>query len=152
MKKILVTGALGQIGSKLVMALREAYGNDNVIAGDVSTKGSEEVMQSGPFEIIDVTDKDKIYEVVKKYNVDAIYHLATLLSATGELLCDYYHQKYGIDTRGVRFSDLISHKSLPGGGTTDYAITALIQLMEADPSKLVYRNTFNITAMSFLLN
>lgn len=246
MKKILVTGALGQIGSELVMALREAYGNDNVVASDISAKGSEEVMQSGPFETIDVTDKNKIDEVVKKYNIDTIYHLAALLSATGEknpslawninmgglfniletarehncavctpssiavygpstpkdktpqdtlmrpttmygvtkvageLLCDYYHQKYGIDTRGVRFPGLISHKSLPGGGTTDYAvhifyeaiknkkyasfidkgtfmdmmympdaITALIQLMEADPSKLVHRNAFNITAMSF---
>ncbi len=246
MKKILVTGALGQIGSELVMNLREAYGNDNVIASDISTKGSQEAIESGPFEIIDVVDGKKIDEVVKKYNVDTVYHLAALLSATGEknpslawninmgglfnvlevarenncavctpssiaafgpstpkdntpqdtlmrpttmygvtkvageLLCDYYHQKYNIDTRGVRFPGLISYKSLPGGGTTDYAvhifyeaiknkkyasfidkgtfmdmmympdaINALIQLMEAEPSKLVHRNAFNITAMSF---
>ena len=246
MKNILVTGALGQIGSELVMKLREVYGNDNVVASDISTNGSEEVIKSGPFEIIDVVDKNKIDETVKKYHIDTIYHLAALLSATGEknpslawninmgglfnilevakdnncavctpssiavygpstpkdntpqdtlmrpttmygvtkvageLLCDYYHQKYNIDTRGVRFPGLISYKSLPGGGTTDYAvhifyeaiknkkyesfidkgtfmdmmympdaITALIQLMEADPSKLIHRNAFNITAMSF---
>jgi len=246
MKKILVTGAMGQIGSELVMNLREAYGNDNVVASDISEKGSQEVIESGPFEIIDVTDGKRVNEVVKKYNIDTIYHLAALLSATGEknptlawninmgglfnvleaarenncavctpssiavygpstpkdqtpqdtlmrpttmygvtkvageLLCDYYHQKYNIDTRGIRFPGLISHKSLPGGGTTDYAvhifyeaiknkryesfidkgtfmdmmympdaITALIQLMEADPSKLIHRNAFNITAMSF---
>jgi len=246
MKKILVTGAMGQIGSELVMNLREAYGNDNVVASDISEKGSQEVIESGPFEIIDVTDGKRVNEVVKQYNIDTIYHLAALLSATGEknptlawninmgglfnvleaarenncavctpssiavygpstpkdqtpqdtlmrpttmygvtkvageLLCDYYHQKYNIDTRGIRFPGLISHKSLPGGGTTDYAvhifyeaiknkryesfidkgtfmdmmympdaITALIQLMEADPSKLIHRNAFNITAMSF---
>ena len=246
MKNILVTGALGQIGSELVMKLREVYGNENVVASDIGTNGSEEVIKSGPFEIIDVVDKNKIDETVKKYNIDTIYHLAALLSATGEknpslawninmgglfnilevakdnncavctpssiavygpstpkdntpqdtlmrpttmygvtkvageLLCDYYHQKYNIDTRGVRFPGLISYKSLPGGGTTDYAvhifyeaiknkkyesfidkgtfmdmmympdaITALIQLMEADPSKLIHRNAFNITAMSF---
>src|SRR5699024_20392 len=98
----------------------------------------------------------------------------------GELLCDYYHTKYGLDTRGVRFPGLISYKTLPGGGTTDYAvhiyyealknkkytsfidqgtkmdmmympdaIDSIVQLMEADPSKLVNRNAFNLTAMSF---
>ncbi|ABW19478.1 L-threonine 3-dehydrogenase [Alkaliphilus oremlandii] len=246
MKRILVTGALGQIGSELVMELRKKYGHDNVVASDISSKGSEEVIGSGPFEILDVVDRDKINEIVKKYNIDTIYHLAALLSATGEknpslawhinmgglfnvlevarenncavctpssiaafgpstpkdntpqdtlmrpttmygvtkvageLLCDYYYEKYGIDTRGVRFPGLISYKSLPGGGTTDYAvhifyeaiknkkyssfidkgtfmdmmympdaITALIQLMEADPATLVHRNAFNITAMSF---
>jgi nucleoside-diphosphate-sugar epimerase len=96
------------------------------------------------------------------------------------LLCDYYFTKYGVDVRGVRFPGLISYKTLPGGGTTDYAvdiyyealknkkytsfigkgtymdmmympdaIDAIIQLMEADPSRLKHRNAFNITAMSF---
>jgi nucleoside-diphosphate-sugar epimerase len=98
----------------------------------------------------------------------------------GELLCDYYHLKYGMDTRGVRFPGLVSYAALPGGGTTDYAVhiyysaaakgeytsyiakgsymdmmympdalDAVVQLMEADPAKLIHRNAFNISAMSF---
>ena len=97
-----------------------------------------------------------------------------------ELLSDYYHHKYGVDTRSVRFPGIISNVTLPGGGTTDYAveiyyaavkegkfvcpikegtlmdmmympdaINAIVQLMEADPSKLIHRNSFNIASMSF---
>ncbi|HBG13972.1 MAG TPA: UDP-glucose 4-epimerase [Synergistaceae bacterium] len=99
---------------------------------------------------------------------------------TGELLCDYYHLKFGLDTRGLRFPGLISYEALPGGGTTDYAVhiyyeavskgkytsyiapgtymdmmympdalESVVQLMEADPSGLVHRNAYNISAMSF---
>ncbi len=246
-RKILVTGALGQIGSELTMKLREIYGNDNVIASSRRKKeGHEDVMESGVFEILNVTDGEKILDVVKKYKVDTIVHLAALLSAVGEknpasawninmnglynvlevareencsvftpssiavfgnltpkdktpqdtiqrpdtmygvtktageILCDYYYHKFGVDTRGVRFPGLISYETLPGGGTTDYAVhiyydaikhgkytsfidkgtymdmmympdalNAIVQLMEADPSKLIHRNAFNITAMSF---
>ena len=247
MRKILVTGALGQIGSELTMKLREEYGNDNVVASGRKIKeGFEELVESGPFEIVDVVDGKQISEVVRKHNINTIVHLAAILSAVGEekpqlawninmnglynvlevareekcsvftpssiaafgdstpkdntpqetiqrpntiygvskvageLLCDYYYHKFGVDTRGVRFPGLISYKTLPGGGTTDYAVhiyyealknkkytsfiaegtrmdmmympdalDSIIQLMEADPSKLRYRYAYNITAMSF---
>lgn len=184
MTKILVTGAIGQIGSELVTALRTKYGTDNVIASDV-----RENKEFAPFEVLDVLDKEEIKKIVTKYNIDTIYHLAALLSATGEknpalcwdinvnglynileigrelklkriicpssiavfgpetprentpqetillpktmygitkvageLLCDYYVQKFNLDVRGLRYPGLISNKTLPGGGTTDYAV------------------------------
>lgn len=188
MKKILVTGAVGQIGSELTMALRERYGSDNVVAGGRKTRPSEELKNSGPFEIVDCTKIDAVNDIVKKHQVDTIIHLAALLSAvaennpqlawevnvnalvnvlevareqkcafftpssigafgpttpadntpqdtiqrpttmygvtkvSGELLCDYYFQKFGLDTRGVRYPGIISYVTLPGGGTTDYAV------------------------------
>lgn len=246
MKKILVTGSLGQIGSELVTYMRGIYGNDNVIATDLRRIDGCEAVESGPFEILDVLDAKKMGEVAKKHNVDTIIHLAALLSAvaeakpvlaweinmgglfnalevarelkcsfftpssigafgpstpkdntpqdtiqrpetmygvtkvSGELLCDYYYKKFGVDTRGVRFPGLISYVAPPGGGTTDYAVDiyykaledkkytsyinkgtymdmmympdalkAIVNLMEADSSKLIHRNAFNITAMSF---
>ncbi|MFJ5762184.1 L-threonine 3-dehydrogenase [Neobacillus sp. NPDC093182] len=83
MKRILITGALGQIGSELTMKLRETYGSDNVIATDIR-KNDSEAAQSGPFEVLDVTDLTKMGEIAKKYKVDTIMHLAALLSATAE--------------------------------------------------------------------
>jgi nucleoside-diphosphate-sugar epimerase len=187
MKKILLTGALGQIGSELTAKLRSIYGTNHVIATDIRDNGSD-VVQSGPFEILDVTDAKAMFEVAKKYEVDTVIHLAALLSATaeakpllawnlnmgglvnalevsrelecqfftpssigafgpltpkdqtpqdtiqrpttmygvnkvaGELLCDYYYHKFGVDTRGLRFPGLISYVAPPGGGTTDYAV------------------------------
>lgn len=247
MRKILVTGALGQIGSELTMKLRENYGANNVIASGRRTKeGFDELIESGPFEIVNITSGEEITEIVKKHNVNTIINLGAVLSAVGEenpercwdvnmnglynilevgrqedcmiytpssiaafgpstppdqtpqdtiqrpttmygvtkvageLLCDYYFKRYGVDTRGVRFPGLISHKTLPGGGTTDYAVhiyyealknkkytsfigkgtqmdmmympdalNAIIDLMEADSSKLIHRNAFNVTAMNF---
>ncbi|MEH7013174.1 L-threonine 3-dehydrogenase [Neobacillus niacini] len=84
MKRILITGALGQIGSELTMKLRETYGTDNVIATDIK-KNESEAAQSGPFEILDVTDLNKMGEIAKKYKVDTVMHLAALLSATAEV-------------------------------------------------------------------
>ncbi len=188
MKKILVTGSVGQIGSELTMTLREQYGNDNVIAGVNRTQPEGELKDSGPFEIANSTDIKQIDSIVKKYKVDTIIHLAAILSAVaeakpdlawdvninglynvlevarehkcavftpssigafgpttplddtpqdtiqrpntmygvtkvaGELLCDYYYKRFGVDTLGVRYPGIISNVTLPGGGTTDYAV------------------------------
>lgn len=247
MENILIIGATGQIGSELTMELRRRYGNNHVVAGYII--GSEpkgELKESGPSEVVDVTDGEMIASVVKKYHIDTIYNLAALLSVvaesrpklawkigidglwnvlevarengcavftpssigsfgpstphvgtpqdtiqrpqtiygvskvTTELLSDYYFHKYGVDTRAVRFPGLISNITLPGGGTTDYAVdiyysavrgekfvcpikpgtlmdmmympdalNAAIKLMEADPTRLLHRNAFNIASMSF---
>ena len=246
MKKILITGSLGQIGSELVEYMRGIYGSENVIASDIRRPENHPVVLGGPFEELDVLNSERFLEIAKNYEVDTIIHLAALLSAvaeakpalawqinmgglfnalevarelnckfftpssigafgdstpkdntpqdtiqrpgtmygvtkvSGELLCDYYHKKFGVDTRGVRFPGLISYVAPPGGGTTDYAVDiyykaltersytsyigegtymdmmympdalkAIVELMEADPSKLKHRNAFNITAMSF---
>ena len=74
MKKILVTGAVGQIGSELTLALREKYGNDNVIATGRKTKPSDELLNSGPFEFMNITQKDSLEEVIKKHNIDTVYN------------------------------------------------------------------------------
>ena len=247
MKNILIIGATGQIGSELTMELRKRYGNDHVVAGYIH--GSEpkgELKESGPSEVVDVTDGEMIAAAVKKYHIDTIYNLAALLSVvaeskpklawkigidglwnvlevarengcavftpssigsfglstphvgtpqdtiqrprtmygvtkvTTELLSDYYFTKYGVDTRAVRFPGIISNVTPPGGGTTDYAVdiyyaavrgekfvcplkpgtlmdmmympdalNGSIKLMEADPSRLIHRNAFNIASMSF---
>ena len=188
MKKVLVTGALGQIGTELVLYLRELYGKDNVVASTRRPKEGHILMEDGIFELIDVTNPQSILDVVKKYKIDTIYHLASVLSAVGEkdpqtlwninmngltyileiarehdcavfvpssiavfgpgtpfdntpqdtimrpttiygvskvageLLCDYYHLKFGLDVRGLRYPGIISNAALPGGGTTDYAV------------------------------
>lgn len=245
MKKIMITGALGQIGTELITKLRKEYGNDNVLATDIR-RTDNPVVDQGPFEILDVTHAQEMHRIAKDFGADTMMHMAALLSATaeakpllawnlnmgglinalevareesmqfftpssigafgpstpkvntpqetlqrpttmygvnkvsGELLCDYYFQKFGVDTRGVRFPGLISNETLPGGGTTDYAVDiyykaleqgsytsyidkgtfmdmmympdalqAIVDLMESDPTKLIHRNAFNVTAMSF---
>jgi len=197
MRRILVTGAAGQIGSELTLALRERYGAENVIATGHRTKPSEELRDSGPFEFIDVTRRDSIAGVVDKYDVDTIYHMAAVLSAVGEqkpqlawnvnmnglynvlevargrqmvrLLCpssmavfgpdtprdntpqetvlrpttmygvtkvagellgDYYFQRFGLDVRGLRYPGIISSETFPGGGTTDYAVAIFYEAIK----------------------
>jgi nucleoside-diphosphate-sugar epimerase len=84
MKKIMVIGSVGQIGSELTIALREKYGNDNVIACGRKTKPSKKLFDSGPFEFIDITDKKTVERIVKDYDIDTIYNMAAILSAAGE--------------------------------------------------------------------
>jgi nucleoside-diphosphate-sugar epimerase len=228
------------------MVLRTIYGGNNVIATGHVTKPSKTLYESGPFHYIDCTDIKTIFDVVRLYKIDTVYHLAAILSAraeanpqhawnvninglynilevarennhavfvpssigafglntphdntpqdtiqqpntmygvtkvSGELLCNYYHKRFNVDTRGVRFPGIISYVTPPGGGTTDYAveiyyeaikhkkytcflkagtyldmmympdtIKAAIDIMEADSEKLVHRNAFNVSAMSF---
>ncbi len=187
-KSILIIGACGQIGTELTIALREKYGVDSVIASDIR-EGSESLMQSGPFELLDATDYNAIEDTVMHYEIEEVYLMAAMLSATaekfpmrawnlnmnslfnvlnlakdkkinkvfwpssiavfgpntpkdetpqhtmmepstvygiskqsGERWCEYYHKKFGVDVRSVRYPGLISWKTQPGGGTTDYAV------------------------------
>lgn len=241
MKKILIIGAGGQIGSELTTHLRSIYGQHNVLAADIhSTPGEEDFVQ------LDALDAAAVAQVVRENGVDTIFNLVALLSAkgeanpqlawrvnmgalmnalevareyncsvftpssigafgpdapkdltpqdtpmhpttiygvckvAGELLSNYYFQRFGVDARSVRLPGVISSQALPGGGTTDYAVEifyaalqgerfvcpvphdrfmdmiympdvlqAMVQLMEADPARLVHRNGYNVAAMSF---
>ncbi len=246
MQRILVTGALGQIGTELVPALRDRYGSDRVVASDIRVPHAHGLSASDAFEHVDCTHIREIEHAVRRHEVGTIYHMAALLSAvaedrprvawevnmgglyrvlevarlhgcavflpssigafgpgtprvgtpqdtiqrpstmygvtkvSSELLCDYYHARFGLDTRGLRLPGLVSYVAPPGGGTTDWAveifhqalrhrnytcflrgdtrldmmympdaIRAMMELMEAEPGKLVHRNAFNVAAMSF---
>ena len=187
MRRILVTGAIGQIGAELVPALRERYGDANVVASDVRMPTGR-AKSAGPFEYLDCQHLRQVESVIRRYDIDTIFHLAAVLSAVaetkprvawdvnmggiyrvleaarqhgcavfnpssigafgpttprentpqvtiqrpttmygvtkvaGELLCDYYAGRFGVDARGLRLPGLISYVAPPGGGTTDYAV------------------------------
>lgn len=194
--KILIIGACGQIGSELTYKLRTIHGDDNVIASDINY-GNVELVNSGIFEIVDAMDYASLNVCVEKHNIDTVYLMAAMLSATGEKYpnkawdlnmtslfnvldlakanfinkvfwpssiavfgpstpkedtpqytsmepttvygitkqvgerwCEYYHQKYGVDVRSIRYPGIISWKTLPGGGTTDYAVEIYHKALE----------------------
>ncbi|RMH68484.1 MAG: NAD-dependent epimerase/dehydratase family protein [Gemmatimonadetes bacterium] len=189
MNNILITGGNGQIGSELYTVLSERYGIGNIVSLDIQPPrmfGSRREVEH--YEIVDVTDYKALRNTIKKYQIDTVFHLASLLSATGELkpdlawnvnmnglknvldlardyqlqvfwpssiaafgphspqintpqftvldpntmygvtkvagelLCNYYFEKYNVDVRSLRYPGLISYKTPPGGGTTDYAV------------------------------
>ena len=187
MTKVLVIGACGQLGSELTIALRNLHGKDNVIASDIREGQGD--LKNGPFELLNAMDKVNLLQIVVKYGITQIYHLAAVLSAkgeenpgfawelnmgslsnvleiakehkldkiywpssiavfgpntpvdntpqncvmdpntvygitklAGERWCEYYFNHYGVDVRSLRYPGLIGYKTLPGGGTTDYAV------------------------------
>ena len=195
-KNILVVGAAGQIGTELVMELRKQYGDDHVIAGDIRP-ASDEIMASGHFAPMDITDRMRLEEIFERHEIDTVFQMAALLSGTaeqkpqyawhlnmtgllnvlelaregkikhvywpssiavfgpttpkentpqvtvaepstvygisklaGERWCEYYHKKFGVDVRSIRYPGIISWKSKPGGGTTDYAVEIYYDAIE----------------------
>ncbi|MEH6534791.1 MAG: NAD-dependent epimerase/dehydratase family protein [Psychroserpens sp.] len=188
MPKVLIIGANGQIGSELTFKLKDIYGTENVVATDINFNNLD-VVNSGVFEIVDAQDYNSVRTCVEKHQIDTIYLMAAMLSATGEKYpmrawdlnmnslfhvlnlakegfikhvfwpssiavfgpttptvdtpqytimepttvygitkqvgerwCEYYHKKYGVDVRSLRYPGIISWKTMPGGGTTDYAV------------------------------
>ncbi len=197
MTKILVTGATGQIGSELAVELRTKYGGANVVAAGHKRLPGDALVKSGPYEVLDATDKSALASIVAKYDIDTVYHLASILSAvgeqnpqlawevnmgglynilelarqrkgtrifwpssiavfgpeaprvntpqnsimipttiygvgkvSGELLCNYYYTKFGVDVRGLRYPGIISSETPPGGGTTDYAVAIFYEAIK----------------------
>lgn len=242
MKRILITGAFGQIGSELSPILQKKFGIDNVVmlAHHKIPENFSGIVETG-----NTVDAHRMKEIVEKYQIDTIFHLASILSAkgeqnpnftwqinmslknildlavehklkifwpssiavfgpttprdntpqrtvlepttmygvtklAGELLCQYYFLKHGVDVRSVRIPGVISWKTEPGGGTTDYAvgifygaleygkyqcfvredtvlpmmymddaIRSILELMEADASRIKIRTSYNLAAISF---
>lgn len=209
MKRIMITGALGQIGTELVVKCRMLYGNDNVLATDIKQPEADSAIVDGPFEILDVTDRARMFELVETFKPDTMMHMAALLSGVaeknplfawdlnmgglmnaletarehnlqfftpssigafgpstpkvntpqvtiqrptsmygvnkvaGELLCQYYFDKFGVDTRSVRFPGLVSHIKEPGGGTTDYAVDIYFKAVREGPyTSFIEKDTY----------
>ena len=209
MSKILVIGANGQLGSELTTALRDTFGSDNVVAADLRQPSEN----SGKFEILDILDNDRLKEIVARYEITDIYHLAAMLSAraeenysfawklnmegllnvleiareknikvywpssigvfgpgtpkdntpqdsysdtntvygisklAGERWCQYYHDKFGVDVRSLRYPGLIGYKSLPGGGTTDYAVDIFYKAIKGEPFNSFLRKDTTLPMM-----
>lgn len=194
--RILVIGACGQIGTELTARLRQIHPADHIIASDIRT-GEDDLMSSGPFEVLDAMNYNALEDVVINYEINEVYQMAALLSATaekfpvrawdlnmntlfnvlrlgkegkieklfwpssiavfgpstpklntpqlavaepttvygisklaGERWCEYYHKKYGMDVRSIRYPGLVGYNSLPGGGTTDYAVDIFYKAIE----------------------
>lgn len=214
-RRTLIIGACGQIGTELTAALRAIHGSHKVIASDIR-EGDEELMASGPFEIMDATDYNAIEDVIMQYEITDVYLMAAMLSATaekfpmkawdlnmnslfnvlnlakegkidkifwpssiavfgpstpkentpqhtimepstvygiskqtGERWCEYYHQKFGVDVRSVRYPGLISYKTLPGGGTTDYAVDIYHKAIKHG-KYICFLNRFSTLPMMFM--
>lgn len=214
-RNILIIGACGQIGTELTFTLREKHGSDTIIASDIR-EGNENLMDSGPFELLDATDYDALEEVVAYYEIDEVYLMAAMLSATaekfpmrawnlnmnslfnvlnlakekkiskifwpssiavfgpntprnhtpqntimepstvygiskqsGERWCEYYHNKFGVDVRSVRYPGLISWKTMPGGGTTDYAVEIYHKAL-SDGAYTCFLNADTMLPMMFM--
>lgn len=193
MRKTLIIGAGGQIGTELTLALRKKWGKDQVIASDIKTEKPANLSE-GPYVALDILNRDAVREFIIKEKIETVYLLAALLSATaekqpdfawklnmeglftildlakegylkqifwpssiavfgpttprdhtpqftvmepstvygiskqaGERWCEYYNQRYQVDVRSLRYPGLISYKSPPGGGTTDYAVDIFYQ-------------------------
>ncbi|PRX57263.1 NAD-dependent epimerase/dehydratase family protein [Flagellimonas meridianipacifica] len=196
-KSTLILGACGQIGTELTMELRAKHGANNIVASDIR-EGSESLMSKGPFELLDATNYEAIEDVIMHYEIEEVYLMAAMLSATaekfpmrawnlnmnslfnvlnlakegkinkifwpssiavfgpntpkqntpqntimepstvygiskqsGERWCEYYHKKFGVDVRSLRYPGLISWKTMPGGGTTDYAVDIYHEALNA---------------------
>jgi nucleoside-diphosphate-sugar epimerase len=197
MKKTLITGATGQVGSELVIALREKFGGENIIAAGHSTAPNKDILATGPYETVDATDAEALAGLIEKHDIGIVYHLVGILSAhgekkpdlawkvnmeslknildlardknlrvfwpssiaafgpttpkentpqktvlepstiygvtkvSGELLASYYFSKYGVDVRSLRYPGLISYKTPPGGGTSDYAVAIFVEAVKS---------------------
>lgn len=193
MRKTLIIGAGGQIGTELTAALRMKWGSELIIASDLKTS-KPEALGEGPYVTLDIMDREAVRKYVIDEKIEVVYLLAALLSATaekqpdfawklnmeglftildlakeghlkqvfwpssiavfgpttprdmtpqctvmepstvygiskqaGERWCEYYHSKFGVDVRSIRYPGLISYKTPPGGGTTDYAVDIFYQ-------------------------
>ena len=208
-EKILITGALGQIGTELTNRLVEIHGRENVVASGLD-RYDQNLTSAGYYERMDVTNTQLVRQIVKDYEITTVYHLASLLSGTsekqplfawklnveplinfcemaregllskifwpssiavfgkgipkenvaqdvvlnpttvygisklaGEKWCEYYHDKYGVDVRSIRYPGLISYKTPPGGGTTDYAVEIFYKAIEENSyTSFITEDTF----------